>query len=84
MSETISRERGAAIVVLVIGVSMIISALWFFDFFVWDHATTAYIPFIAWAETFTDPGTVLQYFYGIIIVGIALLAASAYSLGRLE
>ena len=61
-----------------------VCGFWFYDFFIWDRNTTAYIPFVAWAQTFANAGEVLNIFYGISLFGLILGFLGSYSLGRLH
>ena len=85
-SEPLSREvkRLFAIGTVVAAGMIQVCAFWFYDFFVWDHNTTAYIPFVAWGKDFLNAGAMLNVFYGISLFALILGFLGAYSLGRLH
>lgn len=77
-------KRLFALGALMAAVAIQFSAFWFYDTFTWNRNTTAYIPFLAWAKGYSDPGSVLNLFYGISGFALILGFCAAYELGRLK
>jgi hypothetical protein len=64
-----------------VGFACVFCSLWFIDFYLSYHSTTAYIPFLAWGVTYSNSGSVLNIFYGVLSFGVALGMLSAFFFG---